>query len=89
LVEEGLKTRSADTSPADGQVSIREWLDFATRRVPQMQQNKIQEQQKQGRQLELVIKFAETDSGKDRSLQRPRVFYRREAEMNPLVVAKP
>jgi hypothetical protein len=54
-----------------------------------MQQNKIQEQQKQGRQLELVIKFAETDSGKDRSLQRPRVFYRREVEISPLIVAKP
>ena len=89
LVEEGLKTKSADTSPADGQVFIREWLDYATRRVPQMQQNKIQEQQKQGRQLELVLKFAESDTGTQRSVQRPRVFYRREVEMNPLVVAKP
>ena len=89
LVEEGLKTKSADTSPADGQVFIREWLDYATRRVPQMQQNKIQEQQKQGRQLELVLKFAESDTGSERSVQRPRVFYRREVEVNPLVVAKP
>ena len=89
LVEEGLKTKSADTSPADGQVFIREWLDYATRRVPQMQQIKIQEQQKQGRQLEMVLKFAETDTGTQRSVQRPRVFYRREVEINPLVVAKP
>ena len=89
LVEEGLKTKSADTAPADGQVLIREWLDYATSRVPQMQQNKIQEQQKQGRQLEMVLKFAESDTGTQRSVQRPRVFYRREVEINPLVVAKP
>lgn len=89
LVEEGLRTRSADTSPADGQIFVREWLDYATRRVPQMQQNKIQEQQKQGRQLELVLKFSESDTGTQRSVQRPRVFYRREAEIQPLIVAQP
>lgn len=67
---------------------LREWLDFATERVPQMQQDKLDEQKKQGRQLDR-IKFAETDSGNERSIQRPRVFYRRETESAPLVVAKP
>jgi WD40 repeat protein/uncharacterized caspase-like protein len=88
LVEEGLKTGAADKEPQDGQVLLREWLDFATERVPQMQQDKLEEQQKQGRQLDR-IKFAEADSGKERSIQRPRVFYRREAETHPLVVARP
>jgi len=88
LVEEGLKTGAADKEPKDGQVLLREWLDYATERVPQMQQDKLEEQQKEGRQLDR-IKFAEADSGNERSIQRPRVFYRRETETHPLVVAKP
>jgi len=85
LVEEGLITDAADRSPKDGQVLLREWLDFATERVPQMQQEKIEEQLRQGRQ----IVFAERDKGSERDVQRPRVFYRRETETHPLVVAKP
>ena len=88
LVEEGLKTNAADREPKDGQVLLREWLDFATERVPQMQQDELEKQQKQGRQLDR-IKFAEGDSGNERNIQRPRVFYRRETEPHPLVVAKP
>lgn len=89
LVEEGLKSDVADKSPKDGQVLLREWLDFATARVPQMQLEKVAEQKKQGRLLEQIIVFAEGDSGRDRRVQRPRVFYRREAETSPLVVARP
>jgi len=88
LIEEGLKTNAADREPKDRQVLLREWLDYATERVPQMQQDELDEQKKQGRQLDR-IKFAETDSGTDRSIQRPRVFYRRESEPHPLVVARP
>ncbi|MFS8085296.1 MAG: caspase family protein, partial [Acidobacteriota bacterium] len=43
LVEEGLKTNAADKEPKDGQVLLREWLDFATERVPQMQQDILEE----------------------------------------------
>jgi uncharacterized caspase-like protein len=82
LVEEGLKTAAADTEPKDGVVIAREWLDFATERVPQMQEEKMA----QGRGLGLEISFAE---GETRSVQRPRVFYRRELEANPLVITKP
>jgi hypothetical protein len=53
-----------------------------------MQQEKLDEERKQGRQLDR-IKFAEADSGNERSIQRPRVFYRRETEVQPLVVSKP
>jgi len=88
LVEEGLKTGAADREPKDGQVLLREWLDFAMERVPQLQQNELDEQKKQGRQLDR-IKFAESDSGNERRLQLPRVFYRRETEPYPLIVAKP
>jgi WD40 repeat protein/uncharacterized caspase-like protein len=89
LVEEGLKTSLADTEPKDGVVIAREWLNFATERVPQMQQEKMAA----GRGVGLEISFAEgetnvTDPAK-RSVQRPRVFYRRELEATPLVIAKP
>lgn len=89
LVEEGLKTGVADNQPKDGIVSAREWLDFATERVPQMQEEKM----RQSRGLGLDIAFTEgeqkiTDPDK-RSVQRPRVFYRREMETDPLVIAKP
>ena len=89
LVEEGLKTTAADAEPKDNQVLLREWLDYATNRVPQMQQDMIE----RGRGLGLEVIFVEGDETiKDRnkrSLQRPKVFYRREAETSPLVVAKP
>ncbi|HKG58383.1 MAG TPA: caspase family protein [Pyrinomonadaceae bacterium] len=83
LVEEGLKTPVADTTPKDGVVIVREWLNFATERVPQMQEQKMS----QGRGLGVEeITFAE---GEKRTVQRPRVFYRRELEANPLVITKP
>jgi hypothetical protein len=54
-----------------------------------MQLEKIEEQRKLGREIGLLIKFVESDTGNDRNVQRPRVFYRREAETSPLVVARP
>jgi WD40 repeat protein len=90
LVEEGLKTPAADIQPADGQVFLKEWLDYATQRVPQMQEEKLKEGQ--GRQLEQVVAFVpgeeKTDPAK-RNLQRPRVFYRRELGLAPFIVARP
>jgi WD40 repeat protein/uncharacterized caspase-like protein len=89
LVEEGLKTPVADTEPKDGLLIAREWLDFATERVPQMQQEKMT----QGRGVGLEISFTEGETNvadpAKRSVQRPRVFYRRELEATPLVIAKP
>ena len=82
LVEEGLKTPVADAEPKDGVVIAREWLNFATERVPQMQEEKMA----QGRGVGLEISFTEGDK---RTVQRPRVFYRRELEANPLVITKP
>lgn len=89
LVEEGLKTSAADIQPADGQVFLKEWLDYATQRVPQMQEEKLKEAQ--GRQLEQVVAFVPGDEKTDpakRNLQRPRVFYRRELGVEPFIVAR-
>jgi len=89
LVEEGLKSPVADTEPKDGVLIAREWLNFATDRVPQMQQEKMT----QGRGVGLGIAFTEGEANvadpQKRSVQRPRVFYRRELEASPLVIAKP
>ncbi|HSS22395.1 MAG TPA: caspase family protein [Pyrinomonadaceae bacterium] len=89
LVEEGLKTAVADGSPADGLVNVREWLDFATDRVPQMQEEKMKEARGFGKQVSFVEGEQTIADPEKRSVQRPRVFYRRELEANPLIVAKP
>jgi uncharacterized caspase-like protein len=89
LVEEGLKSAAADNQPKDSQVVAREWLDYATERVPKMQESKMRE----ARELKHKVAFVEGEEKIEdvdrRSLQRPRVFYRRELEARPLVVAKP
>jgi uncharacterized caspase-like protein len=88
LIEEGLKTAAADTEPKDGVVALREWLDYATERVPRMQEEKL----RAARGLKLEIAFVEGEEKRPddkRSLQRPRVFYRREPEAQPLIVARP
>jgi WD40 repeat protein/uncharacterized caspase-like protein len=89
LVEEGIKTAAADTRPRDGQVALREWLDYASLRVPQLQQSTMAEAHKAGRELAVVAGEETISDPARRSLQRPRVFYRREAEARPLVIAKP
>ena len=72
------------------QLLLREWLDYPTSRVPQMQHETIE---KGARGLVREVIFVEGEEAvKDpskRSVQRPRVFYRREVESNPVVVAKP
>ena len=89
LVEEGLKTAVADSEPQDGLLNAREWLNFATDRVPQMQEAKM----KQSRGVGVQIAFTEGEEKvaepEKRTVQRPRVFYRRELEANPLLIAKP
>ncbi|HEX6045441.1 MAG TPA: caspase family protein [Pyrinomonadaceae bacterium] len=87
LVEEGLKTPVADAEPKDGVLIAREWLDFATERVPRMQEEKMAN----GRGLGIAFTEGEADVAdpQKRTVQRPRVFYRRELEANPLIIAKP
>lgn len=91
---EGL--RKAEKS-GDGTITERNWFDYAVRQVPQMQ---IDEMKK--RDVEIKSGKSDSRSGvvfikganknlppEKRGLQSPRIFYRREAEENPFVVAKP
>ena len=92
LTEEGLKTPAADLDPRDGEVSLREWLDFATRRVPELQRAETKSQADALRQLERDKPAAPHPvpaRSSDDALQQPRVFYRREIESQPLIVARP
>ncbi|MEO6391422.1 MAG: caspase family protein [Pyrinomonadaceae bacterium] len=102
LVEEGLKSPAADTEPKDGSVLLREWLDYATNRVPAMQQETLdaggktvetaKTPQAKRQLVQQVISFTNGEQTTDpaaRTVQRPRVFYRREIEPNPLVIARP
>jgi WD40 repeat protein/uncharacterized caspase-like protein len=85
LVEEGLKTAVADGEPKDGSIVVREWLNYATDRVPTLQEA-------QSRRARKLVHEEEKEKKADvvpRGPQRPRVFYRREPEARPLVVARP
>ncbi len=88
LVEEGLKRVLADGDPKDGEVWVREWFDYATTRVPNMQMEKS----KKARGLGVTLSFREGEERvpelERRVTQTPRVFYRRESEGRPLIVAK-
>jgi WD40 repeat protein len=86
LIEEGLKNTAADRTPKDGRVLMREWLDYATERVPQLQVEKMM----QGRSAGKELAFVEGDEAQEllkRSLQRPRAFYRRDIPV-PLIAIK-
>jgi WD40 repeat protein/uncharacterized caspase-like protein len=89
LVEEGMKTAAADTAPKDGHVTVREWLDYATQRVPQLQRAAMEEAHKMGRELSIVEGEQSIRELEKRGLQRPRVFYRREPESRPMIIAIP
>jgi hypothetical protein len=86
LIEEGLKNGKADREQKDGQVLVREWFNYATERVPEMQ-----EQNNHSRLLLEEDEKADKarDANRARNLQRPRAFYRREPEAAPLVIARP
>jgi len=101
LVEEGLKQAKAGGNEK-AEVTERNWLDYATRRVPEMQLEKMKRRAleiksdagsggvSQARGSELV--FVEGDNSaadpEKRYVQRPRVFYRRELEAQPLIIGR-
>jgi uncharacterized caspase-like protein len=88
LVEEGLKTPAADDQPKDGRVAVREWLNYAVRRVPELQEQKMREAESAGRNLTFLDGEDTRGAARARGLQRPRAFYRREPEAEPLVVSR-
>jgi hypothetical protein len=85
LVEAGLASGEADYAPKDGTILLREWLDFAAEIVPGLELDELH----QPRNMKLVFVGGEENLAPEkRSLQRPRVFYRRELELLPLIVGR-
>lgn len=90
LVEEGLNSARADNNPADGQLLLREWFDYAGVRVPQMRQEEVKKEIAAKKGLEEVTVTKKETSGvadSDKG-QSPRIFYRRYMEQQPWVVAR-
>ena len=87
LVEEGLKQGRADQE-ADGLILSREWFNFAVARVPEMQLEKMRQARNVGLGLAIVEGDEKIKDVERRNLQRPRVFYRREAEAAPFVAGR-
>jgi hypothetical protein len=83
LIEEGLKKIEADRAPKDGRVYLREWFDYATARVPQLQKEKMLKGRGIGKEVAFVEDEEQLDLSK-RNLQRPRAFYRRDMPV-PLI----
>jgi WD40 repeat protein len=78
LVDEGLRKGEADSRAAhDGQIVVREWFDYAAERVPRMRLDQL----RQSRGIKVAASAVD--------VQRPRTFYRRELDAQPLVIAKP
>lgn len=78
---EGLKTRAADTDQS-GEVLLREWFEYAVSRVLNLRQEQMEQQAQ--RQDKDLIEVEERGS-----VQQPRVFYRRESDVQPFVIARP
>ncbi|HJZ80369.1 MAG TPA: caspase family protein, partial [Pyrinomonadaceae bacterium] len=83
LIVDGIENLAADGKPRDGRILLREWLDYATEQVPRMQEMKLKA--KRG----LLLKHPGEKKESTPDVQRPRVFYRRETEAQPLIIAKP
>ena len=82
LVEEGLRNNGADRDPKDGQILLREWLDFALTAVPQINEQAITLRKLEREKDKNLRPLGRSD------LQRPRAFYRREVEARQFVVAR-
>ncbi|MGH9594890.1 MAG: caspase family protein, partial [Bryobacteraceae bacterium] len=86
LVEEGLKQGKA--AGADGNVYMRGWLDYAVRKVPQLQWEWLRGALHTSRAVRLKGGATASDPAQ-LGMQRPRVFYRRDVGAQPFVVGKP
>ena len=92
---EGLKNAEKNS---DGNIIERKWFDYATLQVPQLQVTAMQTRSAENKvappsqkRSELAVANGDNTNlpPEKRGLQIPRIFYRRELEANPLIVAKP
>jgi hypothetical protein len=91
---EGLSKAKPD---GEGRITEREWMNYAVDQVPLMQLEEMKKRNLEMQRSKFGVRspqlvFVAGDNGtidpEKRNLQRPRVFYRRELEGRPLIVAK-
>ena len=87
LVESGLRKLEADQRPADGRVLIREWLTYATDKVPRLQETKHQQKVKEAERI-LLRTNSKLKAKVKPEAQRPRAFFRRETDSQPMVITQ-
>lgn len=88
LVESGLRKLEADNRPHDGQIVVREWLNYATDKVPRMQEAKYKDKLKEAERILKRPKAVRLTPAVKPEAQRPRAFYRREANAQPMVITQ-
>ena len=86
LVKEGLAQGQADRQPQDGRIEVREWLDYASARVPQLQVEAMRATAQGGGNVPVIRGEEKLADFLQRTLQQPRVFYRREPERSSFVI---
>ncbi len=74
LVSEGLENLEADFRPADGQITLSEWLEYGTGRVPdlyrQVREGQLEPLTKGAVDLGMIIRYDDEDA----NVQRPSLF---------------
>mgnify|MGYP002784243792 CR=1 FL=1 len=88
LIESGLRKLEADARPRDGKILVREWLNYATDQVPRMQEAKNKNKVKGAERILKRPSAVRLTPKTSPEAQRPRAFYRREAETQPMVITQ-
>ncbi|MCU1267890.1 MAG: hypothetical protein JWM21_4208 [Acidobacteria bacterium] len=84
---EGLATDKADLD-RDRQVTAFEWLNYAVQRVPELQLEPLRESRHHAAASHFSVNTSPEIDLERSHIQRPRIFYRRELEPQPLIVAR-
>jgi uncharacterized caspase-like protein len=87
LVSEGLDKGLSDNDPRDGKILDREWLAYATNRVPELQLETLRSFKAQGRSIS--FRQGPGTASDSETSQRPKIFYRRELGFSSWVIAQP
>lgn len=94
---EAFSNKEADKD-ANRQIWEREWFDFAVSQVPLLQREAMKQRDidlknktadVQGRSGIYYVNGDKNQNAEERSVQTPRVFYRREPEIKPFILANP
>src|SRR5262249_51269219 len=86
LIQEGLLEGEAYKGNPEG-ITVSNWFDYAVARVPVLQGLKMREAKTRGQEL-VLIDGEDALEVERRTRQRPRAFYRREADRPELIISR-